>query len=930
MSNNDAHPDKSGDNDAADSTDANEEDVEIDVNGEFEDGEFVAEANDADDVDSTDSDESHAGLDALSGVPERDELDVDTIDTPRVVNKRVVAQELSERREDVRRVVADDDDIEYIDRNEDAERVHSAAYLARSGVETSGEGELLGSVFARVAHVFGDTDSESGFAGRTRVRLRVADTSGTIDLDVDSRMPFFDDNDVEPGDELLITNLHGTGSDDPPLRISDDSNIVKIHSLHEQHGVGAYLERLSALVNAPEWYANDDLLDAQARENVVEALIDELHFESPYGGEEIWMYIDEETTETFDDFDKQVGTFVRNGDERIREHVDKFLPARKKTSREKTQIVKSIRDKTRVAEDAFRPGEPDDEELKWSVACENGVIDLRTGELHDFAPEWRCKSKIPVAYDGDIDELGDGIESFIDSVTDDAVDRELLIQMVAHSLPRTYPVKSVFIMVGPGDNGKSIWLRVLKNLLDDKQAAMTLRELCGGETDFGSGAVEGVHAVVDDDASGKKVNNVNMLKKLSGGNGAEINKKEVQRYGYESYATIIAATNNPLMIGDKTDSVKGRIKPVRMPFLFTDDPTDGHKTKRPEEELMSELTADEELQALLAVAVQYAAEMHDTGSLVVDRSKEENWRLYKRYSDKIARFWMDCMESETGARVTKSAVYETYVKWCDEEGVEAQSLRGSNNFWQISEESSEISFKTGKWIGDERAIEHVKFDSKALGYAPDWVVDEWEDDVNDDSDTIANNLDRVKPISDLGGGYCTTGGTVLSRELLEGDSKIGVKLVIEDSTTAIDVVEWVDDEDEALLDGIYSGDTIRLQRVTLRKDSGVPQLSVNKRVAEVDTIESVVSDVSEYQGDDSGDGVVDETTLDAVEEHARELIEDESRNHVRKKTLASNIDTEGVVDSWMEATAAVTTLVNSGRLQCPEDGVITVSEGDSV
>jgi hypothetical protein len=30
----------------------------------------------------------------------------------------------------------------------------------------------------------------------------------------------------------------------------------------------------------------------------------------------------------------------------------------------------------------------------------------------------------------------------------------------------------------------------------------------------------------------------------------------------------------------------------------------------------------------------------------------------------------------------------------------------------------------------------------------------------------------------------------------------------------------------------------------------------------------------------------------------------------------------------MEATAAVTTLVQNGRLECPEDGVVTVNQGE--
>lgn len=928
MSENNSNPHKTGDNDGSDST---ETDVTIDANGSFAGGDFTVEeaddtgdeneASDEDVDDDVDEDESKSGFDKLNEGSDVESLDVDSISIDGDINNVVYCDALRPSN-DVYDVVNDCDHVDDVS-------LRDSRHLVDKDTDTDNIGALHGVI---VKQIVPESPSED-------IILWVADNKGLVRVAVQRLLPCLQNDlvDMSEGDIVVINNLRRNNSENQiPLSTTNKSSICVIS---EGNDAGKLLERRSELANTADWYLDFDVSQGQARQNLISALLSEYHIESPYNSDDMYLYVDDSAAWKFDDGEKQRGTFIKNGAERIKEIVDSYLPAGVNTPSEKTQIVKGVRDKTRVAADAFKFGEPDEEERKWTVACENGVIDLRTGDLLDFSPEYRCTSKIPVQYDAGIDELGDEVDAFLDSIVKEEIDKELLLQAVAHSLPRTTPTKSFWMLIGPGDNGKSLYLRLLGSLLGDKQGGMTLKEMCGGESQFGSGAVVGKHLVVDDDATATKIHNVNKLKKLTGGNEAEINQKHKQRQSYQSYATIVAASNDPPLIGDQSDAAKSRLKPVVLPHRFTDDPNDDHKAARPESELVDALTDSDELQALLAVAVDYAQQMYRSGSLIEDRSEDENWGLYQHYSDSVMRFWSDCMQQDSGARVTKEAVYSTYVSWCEYDGAEPVSNKGRNNFWVLSAESHETNYKGGVYVGGKTAIEHMTFNRDALEHAPQWVVEEWGDEIDGDTETIANNLDRVTPIADLNTGYCTTQGRVMSRDAFDADATTGVKLMIEDETTAIDVVAYGDAADK--LDGVYSGDEILIKRATLGQNKrGVPQITVSN-ATEIEVVDAGIDvasdeDVDDDDGsDDDGDeddGVVDGGVVADAAEEIDELLDESEKHYVTRGLIANRLSKEGVVGSDMEAMACITSLVQSdehGYRRVEDNCIAPVDGGDS-
>lgn len=663
--------------------------------------------------------------------------------------------------------------------------------------------------------------------GDNEIRVRLADEHGMVDVVLYDSMdlPEFD-----AGDEVLVTDLKFDESSEGGDWIATEPTDVQCVKTRSKPP-GALLRERSQLERADEMFKEYESTQ-EVCEWAAEILTDEWHIETPRGKDEIYLYIDEDESDDY-------GLVVNNGADWIREFIDAYFPRGQRSSRNKNEIVAQVRDRTRVESGAFTGGAPEHEARRWSVACENGVVDLRTGELHEFDPAWRCRSKLPVTYDEDVPaELGPEWDWFLSEVTKDESDRESILYMIGHALARCYPVEAVWFLIGPGKNGKTVLQKALKQLFGDNAGDFDLKSLTGG-SEFGTGALQGNHIAIDDDATDVKVNDLSILKRHTGGGSAEINRKHEKRESYDNYATMAANTNNPPAFGDLSDGAKRRVYPVIMPHKFTDDPTDDHKDAVPETELMDRLTSEDELQRLLRVAVEYAAEMYETGEVQDGRTDDERWQLYQQYSDSILQFWRTCSVSEKGARVPTSVWYEVYTQYCQANGIDPVPRKGRNSFWSLSDGCPAVSYKReGVWIGDDMATEHVMMSETAIEFAPEWVVDEWSDEVDESTSTLGNRLDRVTPIGDIKSkGYCTTQGRVIGRENVETQRGMAVKLTIEDETRAIDVWEYPDEDADAKTDVAKHGDTVTLKRAVLTSNRGEPMLKI-VNVSEVTVTET--------------------------------------------------------------------------------------------
>ena len=110
---------------------------------------------------------------------------------------------------------------------------------------------------------------------------------------------------------------------------------------------------------------------------------------------------------------------------------------------------------------------PDDENVLMQetlIPFRNGVLNIRTGELLPFSPEYIVTNKIPWDYNPSAyDELMDRTLNKISC--GDAEIRSLLEECAGYCLYRKNDLETSFILTGEGSNGKSTYLESLECML---------------------------------------------------------------------------------------------------------------------------------------------------------------------------------------------------------------------------------------------------------------------------------------------------------------------------------------------------------------------------------------------------------------------------------------------------------------------------------
>ncbi|MDG5760485.1 phage/plasmid primase, P4 family [Natronococcus sp. A-GB1] len=690
------------------------------------------------------------------------------------------------------------------------------------------DGDVL-SIQARILSADRVDTKESAVGGQAALRILIADGGAATRIQIPGQIGVEPGEDFEIGDEVVVTDLEVTekkGDRFPALEWQATSSIEVVSK--PSVPLSDKITITHGIEQAARMYLNTDR--AWAREELVKTILEEMHVLAPFGEDEVWLYIDDEDRSDH-------GLWVPNGDERLRSRLSEWLPADAKTGGEKGKIVNELVDRARCEREEMAAGVPDDADLKWMVGVENGVIDLRNGEVHDHDAKWRLRSKIRTEYKPDeYDGLGGGLAEFLDDVTKTDDDRELCLAMAAHSLMRNHSIKASFPILGPSNSGKSKWQGGVRKMLGGENVRSVNFEKFAAGKGFESGKVRGAHAVIDDDASGNEIQDLSFFRKVTGGEDVSINQKYEKLEDYAPYATVSLATNEPQRLKDPKSGVKSRIYPIIMPHRYTDE-DDEHRDKIPVRELEEQIYADEEIEALLVAAVEKAQEMFETGKPGCDRTEKERWSLYQQWADSVQRFFNECVVSSPDHTAPKSAVYEVYKRWCKDEGVDAL---GPSKFWKVAKRSATVYFEAGgTWFdSNTRGVDHIQIGPDGLDYAPDAVLDGL-----DANGTAKSSLDTVTPIGEISW-FRGPSFTTIEGEVVKASEEIAL---IEDDDQAVELINVFDAGTS-----LEAGDRIRVERAKIRGKE--KRLECYPDYTEIQILTTRPEDEDQSRLDDSDDG----------------------------------------------------------------------------
>lgn len=318
---------------------------------------------------------------------------------------------------------------------------------------------------------------------------------------------------------------------------------------------------------------------------------------------------------------------------------------------------------------------PDDEEVLMQetlIAFRNGVLNIRTGELLPFSPEYIVTNKIPWDYNPySYDELMDNTLNKISCGDSDI--RNLLEECAGYCLYRKNDLETSFILTGSGSNGKSTFLESLECMLGQNNVSnLDIAEL---DDRFSTVMLAGKLANIGDDISNEFLQGktIAVFKKIVSANSIKAENKGQDVFFFKPYTKLLFSANTiPRMQSKGFDAIKRRI--VIVPFNAKFSKTD----KDYDSTLKWKLKKQSAMEYLILIALKGLERALKFGFTESKKVKDEVEQFEKDNNPVLG--WLDSLGEETESdliqyigRTPINELYINYDVYCCQNGFRSTS-----------------------------------------------------------------------------------------------------------------------------------------------------------------------------------------------------------------------------------------------------------------
>ena len=296
----------------------------------------------------------------------------------------------------------------------------------------------------------------------------------------------------------------------------------------------------------------------------------------------------------------------------------------------------------------------------YLLACRNGTVDLRTGELQAANPAHRITRGIDAEYDS---MAGSDLwERFISTIFDG--DGELVgfvRRLLGYCLTGLVHEHVLPVLHGVGANGKSTLIGVVQDLLGDH--AMTAPGGLVIRHDHEPhaeriAALRGRRLVVSNELEQRAVLAEQTVKMLTGGDTLSARELYGRRFNFTPSHKVLLVSNHKPKVRGTDHAIWRRIRLVPFETIIPEEDQDV--------DLRRSLVEDHGA-AVLAWLVQGAVEWHKDGlgsAAAVDAATEE----YKTTQDTFGAFLSECTVELPRTRCRVGQLFDEWKRWCDRTG----------------------------------------------------------------------------------------------------------------------------------------------------------------------------------------------------------------------------------------------------------------------
>jgi len=346
----------------------------------------------------------------------------------------------------------------------------------------------------------------------------------------------------------------------------------------------------------------------------------------------------------------------------------------------------------------------------YLLPCLNGVIDLRTGELHPGEPaDWMVMAA-KVEYLG-FHHDDPIIDKFMESIVPDPQEREFLQILLGYSISGLTKEQFIAVILGEGRNGKGLLFEMLeevlgpfywtyksellletKNPLNPAAAsphimALRGRRICAAsETDKG----QKISPARVKELTGNDTQNARQLHALKGDTNFR-----------PSHKLFLRTNNVPRGLAEDF-ALKERLIHLDFPYMYVDNPEEkakqkpehAHRYKLKDRDMKDKLMKARE--AMLSWLVRGFAKWQATGKLAPPESMKKAVDDLQKSEDIVAQFIEDCIDpSESTFETPFKDLYRGFAWWYSE-NVDFRNNKRPSSRWFSDQMHKEKGFKREK------------------------------------------------------------------------------------------------------------------------------------------------------------------------------------------------------------------------------------------
>ncbi|NLL78259.1 MAG: nucleoside triphosphatase, partial [Clostridiales bacterium] len=334
----------------------------------------------------------------------------------------------------------------------------------------------------------------------------------------------------------------------------------------------------------------------------------------------------------------------------------------------------------------------------YYLNCENGTLDLRTGEFHEHNPEDKLTKMAGAAYDPSA--TSDRFLQFVNEVMSNDADKAVFMQKtLGYGLTGDTRYECMFFYYGATTrNGKGTLMESTLNVMGDYGITVRPETIAAKPTSNSQNPTEDIarlagvrFANISEPRRGLVLNEA-QIKSMTGNDTLNARFLHENSFDFKPQFKLYVNTNYLPAITDMTLFSSGRI--VIIPF-------DRHFEEwEQDQNLKYEFSKPMVKSAILNWLIEGYTLLLKEG-LAQPASVKAAIQAYEHESDKIRLFADECLEEQDGNELRTSSVYQEYRSWCGENGCYPENSR---NFNQALRSIGTIVRKRPKGGGEKTTV----------------------------------------------------------------------------------------------------------------------------------------------------------------------------------------------------------------------------------